>query len=627
MTGLLDLFRGPQGAQRPYEAARRGRRLRSWIAPRSGPNVALGGDLEELRARSRDQLRNNPTAGSLADAFVSNLIGTGIKPLSKAESESLRDEIGDLWQEWCEVCDADGVLDFYGLQGLIARAWLEGGEVFVRLRQRRSSDELPVPMQLQIVEADLCPVSKNEFGPNGNIIKHGIEFDQLGRRVAYHMYRDHPHDRVGVERNPAGATQTTRVPAEEVLHIYLPTRPGQIRGEPRLTRSLVKMRDLDGYDDSELQRKKNASLFLGFVRRLEGEEVEIGVESEDYGEDDGPAGRMQTAEPGSLVYLEDGEDVTFAKPEDVGGMYEVYVRQQLRMIAASAGALYEQLTGDYSTVNDRTYRAAHNEMRRRMEMLQANVIVSQLCRPVWRRWITNASLIGAINLPAVPRRRRAATRVAWIPQAWRYIHPVQEVQAERDAVLAGFVSADDIIVERGGDPRATERAINDWNKRADRDGRSAASDPRSQAGPGSAEEVVSDTEAGEEDEVETSGSDPSPSSPSGSAPNATAPDQTDGGDSGVETETSPEAETQVEMSFELNDLGIAIRSGVLTAEESLEEAVRAHFGLPDMGPAVLSEWRRQPVRAPVTLSPTSAPGGSEAPASPAQENSEGSEDA
>jgi capsid protein len=43
----------------------------------------------------------------------------------------------------------------------------------------------------------------------------------------------------------AGGVETVRVPAEEVIHLFRPLRPGQIRGEPWLARALVKLNELD----------------------------------------------------------------------------------------------------------------------------------------------------------------------------------------------------------------------------------------------------------------------------------------------------------------------------------------------------------------------------------------------
>lgn len=65
-----------------------------------------------------------------------------------------------------------------------------------------------------------------------------------------------------------GGMDTVRVPASEIIHLFRPLRPGQIRGEPWLARALVKLNELDQYDDAELVRKKTAAMFAGFITRL-----------------------------------------------------------------------------------------------------------------------------------------------------------------------------------------------------------------------------------------------------------------------------------------------------------------------------------------------------------------------
>jgi Bacteriophage capsid protein len=117
-----------------------------------------------------------------------------------------------------------------------------------------------VALQLQVLEAEHLPVTLNTTAENGNLIRAGIEFDRLGRRVAYHLYRSHPEDGMlapmSAQGPNAGGLTTVRVDAAEIIHLFRALRPGQIRGEPWLARALVKLNELDQYDDAELVRKK-----------------------------------------------------------------------------------------------------------------------------------------------------------------------------------------------------------------------------------------------------------------------------------------------------------------------------------------------------------------------------------
>src|SRR3546814_14365924 len=71
---------------------------------------------------------------------------------------------------------------------------VDGVEAFGRVRLRRKTDVLTVPLQLQVLECDYVPFDKNEDLCGGAYIEQGIEFDRIGRRVGYWMFRQHPGD-------------------------------------------------------------------------------------------------------------------------------------------------------------------------------------------------------------------------------------------------------------------------------------------------------------------------------------------------------------------------------------------------------------------------------------------------
>jgi lambda family phage portal protein len=172
-----------------HEVAGMGRRALAWQPGNPGAVAALFASGHDLRVKSRDLVRRNAWAGNAVDAFVTNCVGTGIKPQSTATDDGFREAVHALWWDWCDEADAAGITDFYGLQTLACRAMMEGGECFVRLRPRRPEDGLSVPLQLQILEAEHVPLTLNTTLPSGNVIRAGIEFDRLGRRVAYHVTR------------------------------------------------------------------------------------------------------------------------------------------------------------------------------------------------------------------------------------------------------------------------------------------------------------------------------------------------------------------------------------------------------------------------------------------------------
>lgn len=495
-AGPLDLSGGVAPEAGSYDVAGGGgRRSRSWRVGSFGPNAALTYALDELRRKSRDQARKNPHARSIVDRMVSNLVGTGIKPqstaridttgMSKAKTkaankraEEYRAAVAQLFWDWVDEADSTGAHDFYGMQAISVRGMVEGGDTFVRLRSRRLSDGLVVPLQLQVIEGDHCDHLKNDAA---NRIWQGIQFDGKGARTGYWLSRDHPGDAVvsgGV------LNETKLVPAEDVCHLFRALRPGQQRGEPWLAPVLQALYDLQGYMDAELVRKRVSTLIAGFIKRVgDGQNPTGSSDADEEGTGD------LAWEPGTLQVLEDDEDISFSTPADSGPNFEQYVRVALRSIATGAGTLYEILSGDYGQLNDRTLRAALNDFRRSIEAYQHALIVFQLCRPVWRRFIDYALLSGALTIPEGMTRRQAYA-VKWTPQAFAYIHPVQDIEAKQLEVRSGFSSRSQKVSEAGYDAEAIDAENASDNARADELGVSYDSDgrrPKSKA-PGTADD-------------------------------------------------------------------------------------------------------------------------------------------
>lgn len=469
VTKIRTLF----GGGPVHEAAGRGRRAQAWMPGNPGAVAAMLATSNELRVKSRDLVRRNAWANAGIEAFVANAVGTGIKPQSTAQDETFRVAVQALWRDWTEEADATGQTDFYGLQSLAARAMCEGGECLIRLRPRRPEDGLVVPLQLQLLEAEHLPLTLNTELPSGNVIRSGIEFDAMGRRVAYHLYRSHPEDGRLSPMSAQGGQDTVRVPAAEIMHLYRVLRPGQIRGEPWLSRALVKLNELDQYDDAELVRKKTAAMFAGFITRQSPEDNLMG---EGLSDPNGIA--LAGLEPGTLQILEPGEDVKFSDPADVGGSYGEFLRTQFRAVASAIGVTYEQLTGDLSGVNYSSIRAGLLEFRRRMEAIQHGVLVHQMCRPVWNAWLDQAVLSGAIAAPGFTRRRREYAACKWIAQGWQWVDPEKEFKAMLLAIRAGLMSRSEAISAFGMDAEDVDREIAADNARADELGLIFDSDPR-----------------------------------------------------------------------------------------------------------------------------------------------------
>ena len=457
--------------QRAYEGAKAGRRTDGWVTAGAGANAEIGPASSRLRDRSRDLVRNNPYATKAVNALVSNLVGTGIVPRARAKRLASAKLADQLWLQFVGSCDADGLTDFGGLQALIVRSLVEAGEVIVRFRDRRVEDGLPVPFQLQVLEPDHLDSGKTEDMADGGYILQGIEFDALGRRRAYWLFPVHP----GETRGRSLASRP--VPARQVLHLFERLRPGQVRGVPWFAPVILKLRDLDDYDDAELMRKKIEACFAAFVTGAQDEETLGKVNNLSAGD------RIESFEPGMIEYLEPGKDVKFASPS-ANGDYVDYMRMQLHAVAAGVGLTYELLTGDLSQVNYSSIRAGLIEFRRRMEALQWQLIVPGLCQPVWSRFVELAQASGQLPEGEITSE--------WTAPRFEAVDPLKDIQADVLAVRAGVMTLKEAIARQGYDPAQVLAEIASTNAELDAAGITLDTDPRRSTKTGQEKTATSD---------------------------------------------------------------------------------------------------------------------------------------
>lgn len=437
-----------------YDGAKRGRRTDGWLTTSGSANTLLRRDLRLLRNRSRDLVRNDPHAAKAIATVSSNMVGDGIRPLSRAmvvgdpeaDTAALDRTVDQLFAVWAETCTIDGQLDYFGCQTLAARSMLETGEVL--LRRRPLGRDALVPVAFEILEADHLDMLEDRQILDGVLIQ-GVEFDTAGRRVAYLLLQDHPGD-TSVGRG-ALLRPAVRVDAADVAHIYETLRPGQVRGVPWLWPIMLALRDLEDYRDAERVRKKIEACAVAFVFASEDESDGLGprvVESQVTDNEDLEGETiLEQIEPGMIAIVKGGKDVRFNQPASVGG-YGEYIKTELRAIAAGARMTYELLSGDLSQVNFSSIRAGLIEFRRMIKALRTQVFIRLFCRRTWG-WFIDAA-IGAGLLSATDEQGRPIVyRAKWSPARFESVDRIKDAMADLIELRTGTASLTDILESRG----------------------------------------------------------------------------------------------------------------------------------------------------------------------------------
>lgn len=408
--------------------------LTGWTTSAAGPNQSVMTPIGNLVKRSRDLVRNNPYAASAMGVLVSNVVGSGIRPRFTVKSSARDALVSDEWDRYSESCDAAGVTDFYGLQALAFRSMLESGEVLASLSFQRDVGGSP-GTAIQLLESDYIDSTRHDFGlPSQAADLYGLRV-RGGRVVGYWLFNQHPND------DFASPWSSTLHGTDNILRMIEVKRAGQLRGVPVLSPVIVRLANLESYEQAELIRKEIESCFAGYVTSPE----YLGSPGDEtgYSDEAGRAVKFEDVRPGTIRHLPPGASITFASPQ-VSPDYPAFVDSQLRAVASGLGVPHFLLTSDLSNVNFSSARIGLHEFRRRVRVYQERVIVHQFCKPIMRRFID--TLVASGKIPV-----KHGITVDWVPQRFEPIDPVDEAKADVIRLEAGLASYQEIIAHNGRD--------------------------------------------------------------------------------------------------------------------------------------------------------------------------------
>ena len=436
-----------------YTGARVDRAQLSRYMPTTGSaNSDTIADLPMLRARSRDQMRNAPVALGALNTTVSHTVGTGLSctPSIDGEFLGLDDEQAEEWQNdakrrfaaWAGStdCDVSRQLDFYGIQELGTRSWLESGDAFV-ITPRLARNGKPARLALQLVEADrVCnPVGNAD---SASLIE-GVELDpSTNEAIAVHVARHHPGgtlygqsanvwDRITVRGSSTGR--------RNVLHIFKPLRPGQVRGVPWIAPIIEPLKQLGRWSDAELNAAVVSGLMATFVT------MDANAFQDLYDEDaqgaiiDSASKWTGEMESGKAVNLLPGESVESPPPGRPNPAFDPFWQAMVRQIGMALEMPFEVLVMHFQS----SYSAARAALLMAWKAFKSkrDLLSKSLCQPVYELWLADEVAEGRISAPGF--FSDDVVRAAWCAAIWTgdgpgSIDPEKEVNAAKKRVDLGI---------------------------------------------------------------------------------------------------------------------------------------------------------------------------------------------
>jgi lambda family phage portal protein len=447
-------------AIRQYEGAKISRLTADWLAGGTSADAEIRSSMVRLRNRARQVIRDSDHAKAAIRTIRNNVIGTGIRMqmqvmmqrgrAGKPRQDDLTNgRIERMFAAWCaaEVCHTGGSLSFQDIEEQVITGPAESGEILVRLVPR-SFGGGRIPLALELIEADQLDetIDGRSTVPgqqvSGGEWRLGVHVDEWCRPVEYAFLARHPGD----SRLGTGYTQArVIVPADQIIHVFIPERPGQSRGVTWFASALKQLHHLVGYQEAEVVRARASSSLMGFITTESGAGEELGEPELIDGE------HVTTFEAGVYKTLFPGQSVSVPDLHSPDGEFEPFVRVMLRSMAAGLGVSYESISRDYSQSNYSSSRLSLLEDRENWRSLQQRVI-RMFHQRVFKAWLRAAVSSGELSLPGYQQEpERFESAVKWVARGWEWVDPVKEGEAYKAAVRNGFMTQAEVVMSRGGD--------------------------------------------------------------------------------------------------------------------------------------------------------------------------------
>ncbi len=472
------------------------RRAMKGFTPRSGsPNEDINWNNSTLRQRGRMLYMSTPLATSAVNTNRTKVIGVGLTFKASIDRDvlGLTQEQAKEWERRTEAefrlwasrkqnCDAIGMNNFDSLQQLALSAWLMSGDVFPLFKRYEPTPTCPYSLRIHLVEADRVstPVEYRSsagatgvtdgVNPNtGNRIYDGVEVNASGMVVAYHIRNTYPW------QITAEPTVWTRVEAygkrlglPNILHIMSSERPDQYRGVTYLAPVIEQLLQMRRYTESELMAALVQSFFTAWiVTKTDPSEIptnevggggiagiptqnpEDGINIEGRGISDDP--NEHELGPGTVIHLEDGEDVKFGSPNIPSTGFDLFVKTFCKLIGAGLGIPYDVLIKEYNS----SYSSARAALLDAWEdfRMRRKWFVDGFCQPSYEVWLAEAVARGRIKAPGFfgdPLLRDAWSGARWIGPVQGSLDPLKEAKAAILQIQHALKTHEQVTRETGG---------------------------------------------------------------------------------------------------------------------------------------------------------------------------------
>ncbi len=407
----------PQNLRRSYEGVRGDKRGVGLHGSHASETLAATGP---LRSRARHLAVNSGYISNAVNSIVAEVVGSGIEPTHRTTGHIER------FRKWSRFADADGRTSLSGLLAQMTHACVVDGEAFALIQ------ETNLGIGLRLLPAEMIDETVTWSREDGSYCVNGVEFNADGTRAAYWVLPSLPTEIFPTAREPI------RIAAENLLHLFKPTGPGQVRGVSWLAPVMLTVNDHGQLQDALLIGQKISALHAGFVTD----------HNDTSGSDPFDGEEWVDLVPGTVRRLPGGTDVKFSNPTEArdGVGFSKHI---LGQIAAGLGVPQHLCDGDLTGANYSSLRAGLLPFRRKVEQFQYHCLVPQVLDPLWDRVIGRQG-------------------VEWLMPRPLQVDPQKDTEALISQIEAGLVSRTQAVASFGWDAAKLDQEIADERARAER---------------------------------------------------------------------------------------------------------------------------------------------------------------
>lgn len=418
-------------------------RADAWLGSRLSADSFLDADLETLRDHADELYRSFPLITGAIEHRTDNVIGAGLRPkaairetanITADRAEALNKQINEFWAQWEPHAGRGGRQTFGEVLRLAHKTWRRQGDSLV-IKSVTPHKARPVPLQLNVVDPWRLSTPP-KFMPDSNV-RLGVERNDEGSVVAYHVQNAHPYETVDV------SDKWTSYEADEVCHLYEELWPDQTRGLPWCFSVMNACRDLKDFAEAVVIAAQ-ISACQTYIVSTDNAETLARMSRDSNGQ--------QRMAPGQIPYVDSDTTITPFTPSQPQTTYPMFWDTKNGEI--SAGLHYPKAWITHN--NDQaSFSAGKLQEIEGGVALRADfqIVKSQLIASVWKDFVRLLVLAGKVDIEPEEFNENewAFTRFSCVPAGRPWIDPNKEVKASVEAIQNNLSTLENELARQGKD--------------------------------------------------------------------------------------------------------------------------------------------------------------------------------